>query len=128
MGFKNGCYCTVWKDQQTQSVINRSEKNYADISISISKKNKDGKYETDFSSRVRFIGKAYEKVKDLALQDQDRLKLLEVETQYKYSLQHKKAFANFICWDFECVDKVYKDTKVDVVGELDPLDDSQLPF
>ena len=128
MGFKNGAYCTVWNTKTENKVVVAKEK-YAEVNLTISKKKQDGTYETDFESRVRFIGKAFNKIKDLALEEKDKLKLTEVETTYKYNKEAQKPFWSFVCWDFETVDPVKKEMpKVEVV-DLPPLDvDDSLPF
>lgn len=128
MGFKNGCFCTLWNDRNSKTPVVMSSK-YADVNLSISKKNQEGNYETDFTSKVRFIGKAFNKIKDLNLQEKDKLKLLEVESFFKYDKDKKQAFANFICWDFETTESVKKEMpKVEVV-DLPPLDpEDGLPF
>lgn len=54
MGFRNDAYATVWDSKEGKG-------NYNDIQLSISKKNKQtGKYETEFSGWVRFVGDAKE--------------------------------------------------------------------
>ena len=102
MGFKNNCYVTVWKDNQTEKVLNLYDK-YATLQLTTSKKNANAKngYETDFSGRVRFIGTAFEKIRTMALEEKDKLHLLEVETTSRYDTQKQRQFTNFICWDFE---------------------------
>ena len=102
MGFKNGAFCTTWKNKQTDKVIELYDK-YAEVQVSTSKKNANAKngYETDFSGRVRFLGRAFEKIRTLALEEKDRLQLLEVETTSRYDAQTKRTYTNFICWDFE---------------------------
>ena len=68
MGFKNKCYVTVWNDKETGKVVQVFDK-YATATVSTSKKNPNAKngYETDFNGRVRFIGRAFEKIRTLAL-------------------------------------------------------------
>lgn len=102
MGFKNKCYVTVWNDKETGKVVQVFDK-YATATVSTSKKNPNAKngYETDFNGRVRFIGRAFEKIRTLALEDKDRLQLLEVETTNYYDKEKQRLFTNYICWDFE---------------------------
>ena len=102
MGYKNNCFATSWTDKQTQKVLNIYDK-YAEVLMTTSKKNANAKngYETDFSGRVRFIGRAFEKIRTMALEEKDKLKLLEVETTNRYDTQAKRTYTNFICWDFE---------------------------
>lgn len=137
MGFKNGCYATAWTDKQTQKVVNIYDK-YAEVQVSTSKKNANARngYETDFSARVRFIGRAFEKICTLALAEKDKLKLLEVETTSKYDAQKQRTFTNFICWEFEPADgKPTTPRQPEVIERTDngtyslgDINDSDLPF
>lgn len=100
MGLKNNGFCTVWNNKETKTVVQLFEK-YAEVTISTSKKKPNGQYETDFNGKVRFIGKAFEKIRTMALAEKDRLKLLEVETTNNYDKAKGKLYTNHICWDFE---------------------------
>ena len=131
MGFKNQCFCTVWTNKFTNKVIDKYEK-YAEVSITIRKK-KDNGYETDFSGKVRFVGKAFQIIKDIELAEKDRLKLLEVEVTNRYDKQRQTTYTNYICWDFECLNDVKQSApqEPEVIGELQPLEDmglDGLPF
>lgn len=134
MGFKNNCWCTCWANKETGEVVQFQEK-YADISISINKKQSDGSYKADFQGKVRFLGKAFEKLKTLAIAEKDRLHLLEVEVTNYYDKAKGKLYTNAICWDFEPVDSAKaKPKQPEVVGatkgEDDSVDDylADLPF
>ena len=134
MGFKNGTFATLWNvDKQNQKLINFYEK-YAEISVAISKKDKaTNAYKTEFSGRVRCIGKAFETLKSLALAEKDRVKLNEVEVTNSYDQVKKVTYTNFICWDLEPVGSVQKQApqQPEVIGDMQPLDDmesSGLPF
>lgn len=127
MGFRNGCFATVWKNRDGE-LVKLSEK-YADIRLSTSKKNAQGTYENDFGGKVRFIGKAFEKLKSTELNEKDVLHLLEVETQSRWDKNAQKDYISYICWDFE-TNKKLKPQKVEVVDEpnLEPFPDDDLPF
>lgn len=133
MGFKNNCFCTVWSNKAINKVIDKHEK-YAEVQVTTSKKNKEGQYETDFTGKVRFVGEAFNKIKDIELAEKDRIKLLEVEVTNKYDKERRTTYTNYVCWDFECVDKPTKSApqQPEVVGDLQPLDDifpdDSLPF
>jgi hypothetical protein len=133
MGFKNNCYGTVWENSQTKNVIEFHEK-YAEIYITTSRKNANAKngYETDFSGRVRFVGTAFEKVKNISLKEKDRLHLLEVETTSKYDAQRQRTYTNFVCWDFEQVESKLNNKQVEVVGGYSKMEymnePTDLPF
>ena len=134
MGYKNNCFCTAWENKATNKVINKYEK-YAEVQLSTSKK-VDGQYKNDWSDKVRFVGKAFEKIKDIELAEKDKIKLLEVEVTNKYDKERKLTYTNYVCWDFECIDtpKQSAPQQPEVVGEITPLDDmfddnlSGLPF
>lgn len=123
MGFKNNCFATAWTNKATNKVIDKFEK-YAEVQLTTSKK-KDNTYETDFSGKVRFVGKAFTAIKDIELAEKDRLKLLEVEVTNKYDKDRRTTYTNYVCWDFECVNEPKKSApqQPEVVGEMTPLDD-----
>jgi hypothetical protein len=136
MGFANGKYATCWTDRNTNKVLNLFEK-YAEVQITTSKKKKDGDketFETDFSGRVRFVGKSFDKIKRIDLREKDRLKLLEVETCNRYDKEKKRSYESFIVWDFETVENrqptapqtevVGGGRKMESIGDID----CELPF
>ena len=135
MGFKNNAFATVWANKNTSVVVEKYEK-YAVASITTSKKNTStNQYEKDFAGKVRFIGNAFTKIKDLQLAEKDRIKLLEVETTNKYDKESSQNYVNYICWDFELVNtqKPSEPNKVDIIesNNNDPFgNDSEdmLPF
>lgn len=137
MGFKNSCFCTCWADKETKQVVILHEK-YAEVTVSTSKKSQTAKngYETDFNGRVRFIGRAFEKIRTMALAEKDRLHLLEVETTNYYDKAKGKLYTNHICWDFEPAESKNTATRQPEVIErndngtysLGDGNDSDLPF
>jgi len=124
MGFSNGKIAKVWE-------INKKEK-FDEVKISTSKKNKDsGDYEQDFSSYVRFIGKAHEKVAELS--GTEMIKLLETDTTNKYDKDKKITYTNHVCYDFEIykadkTDDKPRESKQDNHPPLYEEDDDNLPF
>lgn len=132
MGFKNNCYATCWTDKQTEKVLNIFER-HAEVQITTSKKKQDGTYETDFSGRVRFVGKSFEKIRRIDLREKDRLKFLEVETCNRYDREKKRSYDTFIVWDFETVESRQPTApQTEVVGgrKMESLGDieAELPF
>ncbi len=132
MGFKNNCYATCWTDKQTEKVLNIFER-HAEVQITTSKKKQDGTYETDFSGRVRFVGKSFEKIRRVDLREKDRLKFLEVETCNRYDKEKKRSYDTFIVWDFETVEsrqptapqtEVVGSRKMESLGDIE----AELPF
>jgi len=89
--FGTGYYVKVWKKE--------NKGKYTDVQISSSKKNKDGVYETDFSTIARFIGHAHNKIDQVNLKDS--IKLLECGVSNKYDKEKKITYTNYVVFDFE---------------------------
>ena len=132
MRFKNNAFATCWMDKQTNKVLNIFDK-YAEVQITTSKKKQDGTYETDFSGRVRFVGKSFEKIRRVDLREKDRLKFLEVEACNRYDKEKKRSYDTFIVCDFETVESRQPTApqaegvgsrKMESLGEIE----AELPF
>ena len=82
MAFGNGQFMKIWE------VVDKD--NYAEVSVSSSKKNKKtNEYETDFSSKyVRFVGNAY---KQRPMKDQ-RIKITDCSVQNVYYKNGEKQY------------------------------------
>ena len=91
MGLHNGCYATCW------SVEDKG--NYTTVRLATTRKNKDGKFEQDFSGFCTFIGNA--KAKAAFLNEKDRIKLGSVDVTTKYDKDSKKEYVNYTVFDFE---------------------------
>ena len=101
MAFRNNAIATLWNNNDWGTVIKFSDK-YADIQMSTQKKNRlTNEYETDFSSKVRCLGKAFETLKTLELREKFRIKLLDVEVTNKYDKEKKVMYVNYLVWDLE---------------------------
>jgi hypothetical protein len=87
--FSNGSYAKIWE-------VDRKEK-YTDCKITISKKNPQGKYETDFSSKVRFLGKAH----GFNPQPEQRIKILSCGTTNKFDKEKRVLYTNHFIFDYE---------------------------
>ena len=134
MGFKNNVYATIFQTKNAQKPVDIHEK-YASAFITIYKKNSlTNQREKDFSGWIRFIGRAFEKIKNIEITDKTRIRLLEVEVTNRYNAETNQAYTNFICWDFEIEGnvKLANPNQVNVENAdkpFDPLDDnSDLPF
>lgn len=93
MGFRNGAYATIWE-------VKDGKGNYADVRISISKKNKQtNEYETDFNGFVRFIGDAGKKVKNY--KEKDRVKLGDCDVTNHYDKEKRVTYTNCAVFSFE---------------------------
>jgi hypothetical protein len=89
--FSNNSYATIWK-------INPHDK-YLDVQLSTSRKNHDtNEYETDFSGFVRFVGKAFEKGKNL--REGDRIKTLSCGVSNHYDKERNITYNNFLMFDY----------------------------
>ncbi len=135
MGFKNNAIATVLPSKKGEDVVIKYEK-YAMALLTTNKKNiSTGYYEQDFGGLVKFIGKAFEKIKELDLKPKDRIRLIEVETTNNYNKETKKKYVNYICWEFVPLDNRARGKNKDVEiiendEEKDPfgLDGENLPF
>lgn len=94
-GGKYPCQATVWRFE--------SKGKYTDAQISTSKKGQDGNYVTDFSSYVRMVGAAHEKV--LQLEPKDRITITNFEITKTYDKSKGKEYVNIVVFDFDAVKK-----------------------
>ena len=93
--FGQGNYATVWAVED--------KGNYSLVELSTSAKNRDGKYETDFSHKfVRFIGKAHEAASSLSRKD--RIKIGGCGVSNYYDKKKEREYMNFKVFDFEAVE------------------------
>lgn len=95
MGFRNGAYATVWETKPGNG-------NWTDVRLSISRKNRDGEYETDFSGFVRFIGDAHTGAAYLG--EKSRIKIGECDVTNRYDKEKKVTYTNFAVFSFEDAD------------------------
>lgn len=95
MGFRTGAYATVWETKEGNG-------NWTDVRLSISRKNREGDYETDFSGFVRFIGEASTKAQNLG--DRARIKIGECDVTNRYDKEKGVTYTNFAVFNFEEAD------------------------
>lgn len=94
MGFRKGCYCTVWEVDPVSNAFTK-------IRLSVSKKNQtSGEYEQDFNGYVAFIGTATA-AKASKLKPRDRIQLDDVEMKIKYDKDKNITYYNFYCYSFK---------------------------
>lgn len=97
MGFRTGCYATVWQVEPKTATI-------TSVRVSTSRKNKEtGEYDQDFSGFVGFVGTGCAS-KASQLKERDRIKLGDVEVTNKYDKSTGKSWTNFNCYSFEMAD------------------------
>lgn len=124
MGFRKDAYASVWRVESISPTLTKAQ-------LSISRKNKDGEYETDFGAYVAFIGTAAA-AKAARLNDKDRIKLGDVDVSTKYDKEKKIMYTNFKVFSFETEDEfngVKAAPKAEEKNEPDlEIDDSNLPF
>ena len=91
--FANNAWIKIW------NVTDRGS--YYEVDCSTSKNNREGNWETDFSTKfVRFVGEAYNK----RPQPNEKIKILNCGVQNCYEKNGKKIYMNipqFIVFDFE---------------------------
>jgi hypothetical protein len=113
--FKNKAYATVW------NVVDKGK--YCDVEMSTSKKNEDGEYETDFSSKyVRFVKTAADMAKKL--KPKDRIQILECGVSNGKSDKDDKWYTSFLVFAAELADNAGTSKKaVDAPyeGDEDPI-------
>ena len=128
-----GGFARVWE-------ISEDKGNFAVCRLSTSKKRKDSdNWETDFQSNfVRFIGAAYNKVKNLNLPNEKgvSIQITSCESTVSYNAETKKVYTNYAVFDFDvpsdsgssvgakAAAKTVKKKAVDVEADDDP----ELPF
>lgn len=124
MGFRTGAYAKVW---EVKPVFDTNTK----CRISISRKNKDGEYEQDFSGFVAFVGTAAAK-KAACLKEGDRIKLGDVDMTTKYDKEKETTYYNFKCFSFEMADeagnKPNPTTPDEAIVDGGEVEDDRLPF
>jgi len=118
MAFRNGAYAKI------QEILDTKDK-YKDVRITTSRKNKiTGKYEYDFSSKVRLIGEA----NLIPILKEDTIKVIDCEISNKYDKEKKITYWNPIIWNFEKIEKA-ADKQVAISEDLGKEDsDEDLPF
>lgn len=90
--FSVGSYLKLWEEKR------RADK-YVDFQCSTSRKNQEGNYETDFSSIVRFVGKAFNQVKNA--QPKDSFKILQCGVTNTYDKEKKVTYTNYVVFEVE---------------------------
>lgn len=117
--FGNGNYLTIWEVED--------KGNYAVVSVSSSKKNKQsGKFDTDFSSKyVRFVGDAY----NCRPQKGQRIKIVDCGVSNVYMKDGQKVYMknpNYCVFKYELQDDNGASASNRPI--LEEIDSTQLPF
>lgn len=128
MGFRTGAYASVWE-------VKEGRGNTMSVRLSISRKNKEGNYEQDFSGYCTFIGNA--KAKAEKLKTKERIKLGDVDVTTWFDSNKGREYVNYKVFDFEMANGSTgqnNDTKPVKTGALydNPIDgvsdEDDLPF
>ena len=94
--FSAGSYAKIWE-------VKAINKNYSDIRISTSKKDKEtGNYTQDFGGFVRMVGQAHAQMS--YLDEGDRFKIVRCGVENKYDKEKKVTYNNFIIFEVESED------------------------
>ena len=124
MGFRTGAWAKVW---EVKPMSDTSTK----IRMSVSRKNKQGEYEQDFSGFVLAIGTAAAH-KAAGLKEGDRIKLGDVDVSTKYDRDKKVTYTNFKMFSFEDADgnnsSAADATDPQPVVDDGEVDENRLPF
>lgn len=75
--------------------------NFTIATISTSRKNADGRYETDFRRKVKFCGNAHKKHP----QEGQRIKILSCGATCEYNKEQQVERINFVIFDYELLEK-----------------------
>ena len=97
MGFRKGAWATVFD-------VRDGKGNFKSVRIAISRKNKDGEYENDFSGYVTFFGTAAAKAD--RLKERDRIQLGDVDVGNFYDKEKNTTYTNYKVFDFDFADEV----------------------
>lgn len=123
MGFHNGAYATAWD-------VKPGKGNWQDVKLTISRKNKDGQYEQDFSGFCAFMGQANAKAS--RLKPKDRIKLGDTDVSTFYQKEKKVTYTNFKVFDFEMADEVKPSSSSNHQTVSNPVegenDENDVPF
>lgn len=119
MGFSKGKWLKIWK-------VTKREEHYTEAQASSSKKNKDGEYETDFSSYVRFVGDAHKAAKDL--KDGDRIRVQACDTTNSYDKEKGKTYWNCVIFKFDNGEGGTEDDNSDQSGASEPATPADSPW
>lgn len=115
MGFRNGAFATVWQREEGKG-------KFSLVNLTISRKNPEGVYETEFSARCMFIGSARAKAE--RLKERDRICLTSVEVTNKYDKENKRELVNYKVFDFEPADAVRDGTAPSRSSASNPVEDN----
>lgn len=127
MGFRSGVWAKIWEITPNE----RSTK----VRVSTSKKNKDGKYDQDFSGYVTLAGTAHKEAGDLKVGD--TFKIGDCEVTSRYDKEKKKEYINFAVYSFGdsdqktagSTDKKSAEAAHATPANAEPSEDSEdLPF
>lgn len=92
--FSNNSYMKVWDVSASKSG------KYYVVEMSSNRKNQDGEYVRDFSSKfVRFVGKAKEKINSIEKGSVIQIKSCGVENSY--NKEEKKEYTTYLVFDFD---------------------------
>lgn len=127
MGFRTGSFATVWS-------VEPGKGNFTKVRLSISRKNKEGTYEQDFSGYCTFIGLAHAKAS--RLHERARIKLGDIDVTTTYDGVNKREYVNYKVFDFEPADSApptapsspATSTSVNPMDSNDTEEEEDLPF
>lgn len=125
MGFRNGAFASVWS-------VEPGKGNFSKVRLSISRKNRDGKYEQDFAGFCTFVSQAHAKA--ARLKEKDRIRLGDVDVSNSYDKDKKKEYVNFKVFDFDMADEANASAKAANHGQVssNPIegenDEGESPF
>lgn len=101
MGFRCGAFATCWEVKQGKG-------NWADVRLSIGRKNNQGGFDQDFGAFCMFIGTANAKAE--RLKPKTRIKLKDIDVSVKYNKDQGREYVNYKVFDFDFADELEGDS------------------
>lgn len=121
--FSVNSYLKVWKIKDVKD-------KYVEAQCSTSKKIADGQYETDFSGFVRFVGHAFNKVKNMS--EGDSFKILQCGVTTQFVKEKNTTYTNYVVFDVEVGtnngNKPQVNNSTQFMNIPDGVEDEGLPF
>lgn len=132
MGMKVGARCAIWEIEDKGG--------YAVASLSTSKKNKDGKYETDWKNKFCWlVENAYENCKDVVIPEKGHIDIrigngykkqgmngneydqAPFEVTNKYDASAKREFTNYKIYDAELIETNASNAEDDTPAKVESV-------
>lgn len=106
MGLHAGAYAKIWNISKPEG------KNYYTAEMSISRKNADGEYQTDWSDKfVRAVGNAAKQIESGAIKKGDRVQIGSCDVTNFFSKEKERVYTTYTVFEFTVPDNAKKSEK-----------------